>query len=100
MTVTLDSLELTPAELEACHDAIRKQAYCHWLDAGSPPGDGAEFWLQAERQWIEHCYVPNRQFDGSRPQTAVADAGETCCGSCQTPQPKKGRRHANVSANA
>jgi hypothetical protein len=29
---------------------IRERAYHKWLEAGSPPGDGREFWEQAEAE--------------------------------------------------
>jgi hypothetical protein len=29
---------------------IRELAYIKWADAGEPDGDGAEFWLAAERE--------------------------------------------------
>ena len=67
MTVTLDTLELTPAELENCRDAVRHIAYFNWLDAGCPPARPLDSWLFAERQWIEHFFVPNRPCDGTRP---------------------------------
>lgn len=31
-------------------DEIRPLAYRKWQEAGSPPGDGAEFWLAAETE--------------------------------------------------
>jgi hypothetical protein len=78
MTVTLESLELGAEELEACRDTVHKMAYFNWLDAGCPHDRQLEFWLKAERDWIERCYVPTRTLDGSRPQTvrsAAAAAG-------------------------
>jgi hypothetical protein len=68
MTVTLDTLELTPAELECCKDIVRRMAYFNWLDAGCPDGQELDCWLLAERAWIEHFYVPDRPYDGARPQ--------------------------------
>jgi hypothetical protein len=32
------------------HDAIARRAYFLWEAAGRPPGDGVDFWLQAERE--------------------------------------------------
>jgi hypothetical protein len=61
--ITLDSLELTPEELERSREAIRNSAHRKWLDAGCPRCDDLEFWLSAERDWIEHCYVPHRRRD-------------------------------------
>ncbi len=79
MTVTLETLEMTAEELACCRDAVQKSAYLRWLDAGCPESGGLEFWLQAEREWIEKCYVPHRLLDGTRPGstlTALMDAAE------------------------
>ena len=39
----------TPPVLHNGEDTlIREQAYLLWEAAGCPPGDGVEFWLQAE----------------------------------------------------
>jgi hypothetical protein len=67
MTVTLETLELTLQELECIRDAVRKMAYFNWLNADRPDCGEVEFWLQAEREWIEHNYVPHRTLDGTRP---------------------------------
>ena len=32
-------------------ELIRDRAYQLWEEAGSPPGDGIDFWLIAENQW-------------------------------------------------
>jgi hypothetical protein len=61
--LTLDSLELDPHELEVSREAVRRLAYWKWQRAGCPPGDGLEFWLAAEREWIERYYVPHREPD-------------------------------------
>ena len=34
-------------------DDIRLRAYFKWQNAGSPPGDGVSFWLEAEREYWE-----------------------------------------------
>jgi hypothetical protein len=67
MPVTLDTLELPPAQLEACQDEVRRMAYFRWLDAGAPAEGQLDFWLEAENEWIEFNYVPHRMFDGTRP---------------------------------
>lgn len=67
MTVTLDTLELTPEELAACKEAVKRLAYINWRNAACPEGRDLDFWLSAEREWIEHCYVPDRPCDGKRP---------------------------------
>lgn len=33
-----------------CDDSIREKAYLLWEAAGSPPGDGVDFWVQAEKE--------------------------------------------------
>ena len=38
-----------PAKPRPAEAAIREGAYHRWQAAGSPPGDGVEFWLAAER---------------------------------------------------
>ena len=73
MAVTLDTLDLTPEERETRRDVIRRMAYFNWLDAGCPQSDGFPFWAKAERDWIDHNYVPHRDWDGT---PAVSRNGE------------------------
>lgn len=61
--ITLETLELTPEEIEHSKETVRQMAFSRWINAGCPRCDGREFWLQAERDWIEHCYVPHRFFE-------------------------------------
>lgn len=49
---------------EADLAAIREGAYFRWLAAGAPPGDGVEYWLGAESE-----YVPIR--DADRPTSGA-----------------------------
>ena len=56
----LDDLVLTPAELEVAKKQVREMAYGKWQSAGSPDGAAEEFWADAELEWIEYVYVPNR----------------------------------------
>ena len=42
-------------------EMIRERAYHEWVEAGSPPGDGKEFWEKAEMElngmageWVNH----------------------------------------------
>lgn len=37
---------------EADRGTIRRNAYFKWLDSGAPPGDGVEFWLEAEFEYL------------------------------------------------
>ena len=39
-------------------------AYFKWQDAGSPDEDPIKFWREAELEWIEYYYVPDRYPDG------------------------------------
>jgi hypothetical protein len=43
----------TPANAaSASEDQVRLLAYQKWQAAGQPPGDGADFWLEAERELL------------------------------------------------
>ena len=44
-----------PEVLNVSEDDIRQLAYRKWEEAGRPEGDGAEFWLQAERE-LKHAF--------------------------------------------
>jgi len=59
-TIRLESLELSPEELDRAKETVRLKAYEAWQLAGRPSGDGLEYWLQARRAWIETSYVPHR----------------------------------------
>jgi hypothetical protein len=63
MCVNLDSLDLTDQQRGVARDQIRERAYHLWEKAGRPPGDGMEFWLAAEAEWIGHYYVPPRPLE-------------------------------------
>ena len=56
----LDSLLLTEDELKVARKQVREMAYFKWQAAGSPEDDALRFWLEAEREWIEYYYVPDR----------------------------------------
>jgi hypothetical protein len=95
MTATLETLELAPEELNSSKDAVRKMAYSSWLEAGCPEGGQLEFWLNAERQWIEQSYVPDRPLDGTRSQASAPpeiSAPETR----EKPNPAKSLRRVEV----
>ncbi len=38
------------AAIPAAEDQVRLLAYFKWEAAGRPPGDGVEFWVEAERE--------------------------------------------------
>lgn len=60
MQPRLDSLLLTTDELEAARKQVREMAFFKWREAGCPDDDELTFWLEAEREWIQYCYVPGR----------------------------------------
>ena len=60
--MNLESLMLTEDELKIAREQIRKSAYCKWQQAGCPLGDSLSFWRDAELEWIEYEYVPDRNF--------------------------------------
>ena len=45
---------------DADREAIRRTAYYKWLDAGAPVGDGVEYWLAAEWEYL-HTLDEDRQ---------------------------------------
>ena len=53
MTATLESLEISAEKSQVCKDDVGKMAYFKCLAAGCPQGKDAEFWLDAEQEWIE-----------------------------------------------
>jgi hypothetical protein len=42
-----------PARQPLSADEIRVCAYLRWEAAGKPPGDGAQFWLEAEQELLQ-----------------------------------------------
>ena len=61
MGVRLETLDLMPDELERAKERIRAIAFDKWRQAGSPADDSLNFWLEAEREWIEREYIPRRR---------------------------------------
>jgi len=60
MTTTLEFLEIPPDKLQMCRDDISRMAYFKWIAAGCPQGRDVDFWTDAEREWVEFKYVPDR----------------------------------------
>lgn len=65
-------------------DRIRRRAYELWQAAGSPRGDGAEFWLQAEAEVAQSDPVlaedtpdaaARREIEREKPETVLKLAG-------------------------
>lgn len=86
---------MTPEELASSKDAVRTRAYFSWLDAGYPDRRQLEFWIEAEREWIEHNYVPHRVLDGTRPQPGKQSSAVSLDGERQEPAPHS-RRHRHT----
>lgn len=61
MCLTLDTLELTEEETRAAREEVRRLAYLKWEQAGcSHLVDPSQFWCDAEQEWIDFYYVPDR----------------------------------------
>ena len=60
---SLDALFLTEDEYQLALSQVRHWAYLKWLDAGRPVGKDKDFWLEAETEWVESQYVPERYAD-------------------------------------
>lgn len=61
----------TPPREQPVEDEIRNQAYLLWEAAGCPPGDGVNFWCEAERQLtlaqrLEACTLELRGCEAAR----------------------------------
>jgi hypothetical protein len=54
--VTPASASSTPTAAESQspvnENSVRELAYLKWQAAGSPPGDGVQFWLEAENELV------------------------------------------------
>ena len=61
MQTCLEVLELSADELKAAKQEVQEMAYCKWEAAGcSEEDDPLTYWLEAELEWIEYRYVPDR----------------------------------------
>jgi hypothetical protein len=58
MSTTIHDLEMTSEEFAFSENAIKRSAYFKWIAAGRPAHRSLEFWLEAEREWIEGYYPP------------------------------------------
>lgn len=48
-----DPVPQTQNGLSASEDRIRERAYLKWEAAGRPPGDGANFWIEAQQELMQ-----------------------------------------------
>jgi hypothetical protein len=60
MQPCLNSLLLLEDELKAARKQVQKIAYFKWQAAGCPEDNALTFWREAELEWIEYYYVPDR----------------------------------------
>jgi hypothetical protein len=60
MKPCLDLLWLTDGELKAARKQVQEMAYFKWRAAGCPTENALMFWREAELEWIEYYYVPDR----------------------------------------
>ena len=58
--MNLETLELTEEEMKLAREQVRHMAYRKWQEAGCPTCDPLSFWKDAELEWIEYEYVPDR----------------------------------------
>jgi Protein of unknown function (DUF2934) len=72
MNIRLETLEMTPEELEFSKAAVHRMAYFNWIDARCPDGGELDFWLTAEREWIGSNYTPHRPLEVVAPAAAAA----------------------------
>ena len=56
----LEALFLTDEELKLAREQVQLAAYFKWRDAGCPDGSELDFWREAELEWMEYFYVPDR----------------------------------------
>jgi hypothetical protein len=75
MSISLDSLLLTPQELEAALRQVRELANSKWEAVGRPADRELDFWCAAEREWIAYCYVPHRLGDDRERALGSSTAG-------------------------
>ena len=59
---SLEALWLTNKELQIALEQVRERAYFKWQNAGSPNGFAQKFWDEAVLEWINYCYVPDRDW--------------------------------------
>lgn len=57
---SLESLPLDAQGMESARREIEVLAFCKWKEAGCPDNSAFNFWVEAEMEWIEYRYVPDR----------------------------------------
>ena len=73
-TPRLENLILTEEEMNLAREQVQLAAYFKWRDAGCPEGKKQHFWCEAELEWIEYFYVPDRySTNGETDDSLVAE---------------------------
>lgn len=67
------NLETSVVEQDALAH-IREHAYYKWQEAGCPCSDGAEFWLAAEREFLDAHAMPDPSGTGDIVQEASEES--------------------------
>ena len=57
---SIDAMLLTDDERNIARSQMEEIAYYKWLDAGCPNTNPLVFWCEAELEWIEYFYIPDR----------------------------------------
>ena len=69
-------------------DEIRQLAYAKWETAGKPPGDGSDFWLQAEKELLDHNVVGGSPVRRRRSHTVALSGSRIPPDAVQHRQPR------------
>lgn len=77
MPTTIESLELTEERRRLAREEIQRMAYFAWERAGRPDGSHDGFWREAEGEWIQFHYVPDRSLHGGHDLTAASREDST-----------------------
>lgn len=76
MPVSLESLQMSEERRKAAQEEIQRNAYFKWQKAGCPEGeDPMRFWREAEYEWIEFNYVPDRAVEFASKSRESAEKG-------------------------
>jgi hypothetical protein len=77
MPVGLESLQMSDERRAAAQEEIQRNAYFKWQNAGCPEGDSMRFWREAEYEWIEFNYVPDRAVEfATKSREAAAEKNQ------------------------
>ena len=69
---TLETLGLTPDELNTARQEVSARAYKIWEDQGYPSGTHDEDWLRAEQEYIAECQASSQTSQQTRTAKTTA----------------------------